>query len=156
MDTILNHPYKEPTQIAEFNAVAELIGCKPLHYEKPETQENSEPIEGVVMDESEPPPKTQPSFDIKDILNNVFTSVFSLMPQWGVTVREVDMLSEAWGGAVDYWFPSLNENLTPASNAYLTTAIVIMPRLLGKQEQQSQSKPKPTEQTQTFGDLKNE
>ena len=169
MDTILDHPYSDPTQVAEFNAVAELIGCKTLHYEKAKTEDNGEPLEGVVIDNTDPPPKTEPSFDVRDIFNNVFTSVFSLMPHWAVTVKEVGMLSDAWGGAVDYWFPSINENLTPASNAYLTTGIVLLPRLLSasepKQAQQGQRQPtqatqqatteQQEPQSQTFGGLKN-
>lgn len=156
---IKDHPYTDPTQIDDFNRVANSLGLKPLYLENQNTQGDT--LEGVVL--SKPEPTVDASFSIRDILKNTFGVLFDSVPHWGVSAQEVDMLSDAWGGAIDYWFPDMTEGLTPPANAYITTGIVFLPKLnkiMGaehtaktKPQKSSNATEKP-EDTQTLGSLK--
>ncbi len=151
---IKDHPYTDPTQIEDFNFVAEQLNLKKL-YVAVEDGSEEDPLQGVVMDE--PPPHVEPTFNIADILRNAFTGIFSSLPHWGVNAEEVDLLSEAWGGAIDYWFPDMTEGLTPATNAYITTGLIFLPKInniTGNKQQTQTTNAGDPAKTQTFGDFK--
>lgn len=125
----MTHIHTEKTQIYDFNKILVELDLAQLDCEKEEK---------IHIGEIEPP-KADSSFDVKEILAAGLTSIFASLPRWRVQAEEVEMLADSYNQLLEYWFPSMGENLTPAKNAAFSTGIFALNRLsivLGDKKQE--------------------